>query len=274
MEKILKIKNLLCGYKNSFQLEIINFEVDRGMFLGIIGPNGSGKSTFLKSLCSEIKIQRGTIYLNNCDLVSLTTKERAKRIAVVSQKMEVSYMKTEDYVLLGRLPYKSNFQLFDSSTDTDIAHKYMNLCGVLNLKDKLLSEMSGGEQQLASIAKALAQEPELLLLDEPTSHLDLAHQMRILNLLQKLNEELNLSIIMIIHDLNLAAEFCKKLAIMKDGKIFTSGEASLVINQKIIEEVYNTSVLIQINSFTQKPTVSLVSDKTYEKAHEGKVWIA
>ncbi|MCK5700621.1 MAG: ABC transporter ATP-binding protein, partial [Cyclobacteriaceae bacterium] len=132
-------------------------------------------------------------------------------------------------------------------------------------KNKLMCELSGGEQQLAAIARALTQEPDLLLLDEPTSHLDISHQMQILNLIQQLNENMNLTVLMIIHDLNLAAEYCNYLVMMNDGEIFIKGEPKEVLNYNNIEEVYKTVVITHENPLSKKPVVLLVSEKTLNK---------
>src|SRR5690554_7187190 len=135
-------------------------------------------------------------------------RSKARRIAVVSQFVDAADISVEDYVLLGRLPYRAPFQFFEPQRDVLLARKYMRLTGIWKHRKKYLSQLSGGEQQLAAIAQALTQEPELLLLDEPTSHLDITHQVQVLNLIQRLNKELKLTVLMIIHDLNLAAEYC------------------------------------------------------------------
>ena len=137
----------------------------------------------------------------------------------------------------------------------------MKLTNVYRLKDKLLSQLSGGEQQLASIARALVQEPDLLLLDEPTSHLDITHQLQVLNLIQKLNEELKLSVLIIIHDLNLAGEYCDNLVLLKNGQIHSTGTPEEVLTYKNIEDVYNTVVVTQTNPLSGKPAIFLISEK-------------
>ncbi len=163
---------------------------------------------------------------------------------------------------MGRYPYKHNFQLFETDKDYKLAFKYMKLTNVFKFRNKLMSQLSGGEQQLVAIAKALTQEPELLLLDEPTSHLDISHQMQILNLIQQLNEDYNLTVLMIIHDLNLASEYCDYLIMMSNGEVFAKGTPEEVLNYSNIEKVYNAVVLTQENKLTKKPSIFLVSDRT------------
>jgi iron complex transport system ATP-binding protein len=263
--KFLEVNNLDCGYPKSFHLKGVNFSVEKGSFAGIIGPNGSGKSTTLKGITGEIKYKENQIILNNKDLSKISDIERAKKIAIVTQFTESIEISVEDYVLLGRLPYRGRFQFFDTKQDINIATKYMKLTGVYEKRHKMFSELSGGEQQLVSLAKALTQEPELLLLDEPTSHLDISHQVQVLDLAQKLSQELQLTLVMVIHDLNLASEYCDHLVLMKDGKIFTEGTPNEILNYKNIEDVYNTLVVTQKNPLSKKPAIFLVSQNSKTK---------
>jgi len=198
----------------------------------------------------------------NCPL---SYKKKAQKIAIVTQNIEASFITIEDYVLMGRLPYKGNYSFFETKKDYEIAYKYMKLTNTFHLKDKYMTELSGGEQQLASIARALTQEPDLLLLDEPTSHLDITHQVQILNLLQRLNADLQLSVLMIIHDLNLAGEYCDYLVMMNNGKIHTQGTPDEVLNYKNIEDVYDTIVVTEKNPLSGKPVILLVSEKILKR---------
>ena len=265
MPEFVKIDNLKCGYSGSFMLEKVSFEIKKGSFAGIIGPNGSGKTTLFKAITGEISVKDGNVFLNSTDTSIMSPRQKAQKIAIVTQNTEAANISVEDYVLMGRLPYKSHFQLFENSEDYALANKFMKLTGVLKLKNKLMFELSGGEQQLAAIARALTQEPELLLLDEPTSHLDISHQMQILNLIQQLNENLNLTVLMIIHDLNLASEYCNYLIMMNNGEVFVKGKPEEVLYYKNIEEVYKTVVITHENPLSKKPTILLVSEKTLKK---------
>ena len=162
---------------------------------------------------------------------------------------------------MGRMPYRKPFQFFDKAEDIDIAHHYMQLTNTYRLRDKSMAELSGGEQQMASIASALCQNPALLLLDEPTSHLDITHQVKFMNLMQKLNDELKLSVIMIVHDLTLAAEYCDYLIMMKNGRIHRKGSPENVLTYENIEHVYDTVVVVKINPVSGKPVVFPVSER-------------
>jgi iron complex transport system ATP-binding protein len=257
----LELKNANYGYDKSFHLSDVSFSIAKGQFSGIIGPNGSGKSTLLKGITGEIAVSQGQIFLNRTDLGQLPNKERSKKIAVVTQFTGFVDMTVEEYVLTGRIPYRRKYQFFESAKDFEIAFKYMELTDVVHLRNKKFSELSGGEQQLVSVAKALAQEPTLLLLDEPTSHLDISHQVQVLNLIQLLSHDLELTVMMVIHDLNLASEYCDYLVLMKDGHVFQHSTPKEILTYKNIEEVYNTVVITQDNPISGKPSVFLISNK-------------
>ena len=256
---MLQIDQLKCGYGNKFHITDISFRVKRGGFTGIIGPNGSGKTTLFRGITGEIEIDKGTILLDGKNLDRMQQRERARNMAIVTQEIENANISVEDYVLMGRLPYRSTFQFFESKEDYQIAEKYLKLTDVYHLKDKFMYQLSGGEKQLAAIARALTQQPRLLLLDEPTSHLDITHQVQVLNLIQRLNTELGLTVLMIIHDLNLAGEYCDHLVMMNKGHMNVSGKPEEVLNYKTIEEVYNTVVITKTNPLSRKPVVFLVS---------------
>lgn len=265
MNDFFQIKNFSCGYPGKFVLENVSFEISKGDFVGIIGPNGSGKTTLFKGISGELPALSGASKLNDKNLQQLSLKDKATNLAVVTQTIEIGSMTVEEYVLMGRIPYRSQFQFFETAEDIAIAEKYMELTGVTRLKHKFMNALSGGEQQLAGIARALTQEPQLLLLDEPTSHLDITHQVQILNLIRRLSRELGLTVLMIIHDLNLAGEYCDSLLMMQKGRMRKMGTPSEVLNYKDIEAVYDTVVITRINPVSGKPVVFLVSEEVIQK---------
>ena len=264
---ILNIQNLCCGYPK-FKLSDIQFEIPKGSFAGIIGPNGSGKTTLFRAITGTLNLISGKILLNDKNLRTLTPRMRAQNIAIVSQFIEAGEISVEDYVLMGRIPYHSRFSFFESEEDFRIARQYMEMTDTWQFKDRLMSELSGGEQQLAAIARALTQQPELLLLDEPTSHLDITHQVHILNVLQQLNQELGLSVLMVIHDLNLASEYCDRLILVNQGKVHMQGTPEEVLTFQNIEDVYQTVVVTQNNPLSGKPAVFLASRKVLKEIQE------
>jgi len=260
-----KIKNLTCGYGTKIVLYDISFNIDRGEFLGIIGPNGSGKTTLLRSLSRAIAPMKGDILVEGKDIRTSPLKELAKTIAVVSQNPPLNHMTVEEFVLLGRIPHYQRFQFLETKKDLEIAGRSMDLTGIFKLKDQSLSQISGGERQLVLIARALAQEPRVLLLDEPTAHLDIAHQVGILDLVKKLNKEFGLTVIMVLHDLNLASEYCRKLLLINKGRIHKTGRPAEVLDYQTIEEVYKTIVVVEKNPLSSKPYILLVSEEERQK---------
>lgn len=254
MDNFFSCDSVVCGY-GKFNLQKISFSIRKGCFAGIIGPNGSGKTTLFKGITGELPIKSGRITIDDSNFLKLKIKDRAKKLAIVNQNIETGDITVEDYVLLGRTPYHSQFQFFDNDKDFLIAEKYMKMTNVLQFRNKFLSELSGGEQQLAAIARALTQEPELLLLDEPTAHLDIAHQINILNLLRRLNREIGITVMLIIHDINLAGEYCEQLIMLKNGSMHSNGTPAEILTLKNIEDVYGAAVVSVTNPISGKPVI-------------------
>jgi len=270
MNDFLEIKDLVCGY-DSFTLQDISFSVPKGDFLGIIGPNGSGKTSLLRAITRILKTQKGEIYLQGENLRHLNVNALAKKIAVVSQNTTTHCIPVEDYVLLGRIPHHRRFQFLDSRQDMKIANKCMEMTGTLKFKNKDLGQLSGGERQLVLIARALAQEPELLLLDEPTSFLDISHQVHIMDLIKRLNRESGLTVITVLHDLNMAGEYCSRLLLMKEGHLYKIGTADEVLNYQYIEAVYQTLVVVGKSPVSSRPYIFVVSEHERLKQEQEKI---
>jgi len=255
---MLEIKNLICGYDSKFFLKDINFKVASGELVGIIGPNGSGKTTLLRAITRVLKPKSGEIFLEETNIWQLPLKELAKTTAVVSQGPETGFMSVEEFVLLGRIPYYKGFQFLETKSDLETAGRCMKLTDTFKFKDQPMNQLSGGERQLALVARALTQEPDLLLLDEPTAHLDITHQVGILDLIKRLNKELELTVIMVLHDLNLASEYCSRLILINNGRIHRMGRPEEVLTYQIIEEVYKTVVVVEENPISHKPHILIV----------------
>lgn len=268
----LEIKNMSCGYNDGFHLKSVNLALSKGAFAGIIGRNGSGKSTLFKGIVGDLPLREGKVVLNGLNINTLSLKSRAKLIAIVSQFIELSPISVEDYVLMGRIPYRRAFQFSYTDEDMEIATKYIELTGIAHLRKKMVTELSGGEQQIVAIACALTQQPALLLLDEPTSHLDITFQSKIMNLLQQLNEQEDLTIVMVIHDLNLAAEYCDHLTLMKSSEVLYQGVPNDVLTFHNIEKAYDAVVIVKNNPISGNPVVFPVSERTLNKYNKQKIW--
>jgi len=261
MGNILEIKNLVCGYVEKEIIKQVSFSAKEGEFLGIIGPNGSGKTTLLRSITGLLKYWEGEVLYNGRNISKIPLREFAQNVAVLPQILNINFSFTvEQLVLMGRYPYLKKFQSI-SKKDLDIAKNSMSLTDISHLTERRVGELSGGEWQRVLIAQALTQEPKLLLLDEPTTHLDITHQIETLDLVKKLNEEKGLTIVVVLHDLNLASEHCEKIIMLENGEIYREGTPEEDLTYKNIEEVYKTIVVVIENPVSKKPHVVLIPGK-------------
>ncbi|MBA3066777.1 ABC transporter ATP-binding protein, partial [bacterium] len=233
---MLSVNGLTCGYGSKIVLRDISFTAEPGEVMGIIGPNGSGKTTLLRAITRVIKLSKGKVLFDGKDIKQMGFRELAGKVAVVSQSIETGYITVEDFVLLGRIPHYGKFQFLETKKDIEIAEKYMLLTDTLRFKDRTMEKISGGERQLALIARALCQETKVLILDEPTAHLDITHQAAILDLVRRLNRDMGLTVIMVLHDLNLASEYCDRLTLINNGEIHSIGVPAEVLNYQNIED--------------------------------------
>lgn len=255
---VISVNNLACGYHKTTVLKNISLEVKSSSFLGIIGPNGSGKSTLLRAMSRTLKPFSGNIYYEQKNIYQLTQAIMARDFAFVPQDTIFNFQFTVwELVLMGRIPFLSRMQA-ESRGDLEIVRESMRITDTLKLSHRLVSELSAGERQMVIVAKALAQQPKVLFLDEPTSHLDIGHQVKILNLLKELNRKNKITIIMVLHDLNLASEYCDKLLLLNKGEVYKLGTPAEVLNFTNIEEVYQTLVLVNKNPISGNPHVLLV----------------
>lgn len=241
---MLKLKNLSCGYAQKTVLTNINLDIKKGQIIGIVGPNGCGKSTLVKTIASLLTPLSGEIFFKDKNIAELKPKDLAKEITLLRQMSQMPPFTALDFVLTGRIPYRSEFSLQETKSDYLQALRCMRITGTHSFKDSIVSRLSGGEQQLCKIAKALAQDPDLLVMDEPNTGLDITHQLQIMNLMRKLNKKFSLTLIMVLHDLNLAASYCDRIAMIKDGGIYDFDIPEKVITQQNIEDVYNTTVTV------------------------------
>jgi iron complex transport system ATP-binding protein len=257
---MLRVENLTAGYESGFAVRQVNMQVRTGQMFGIIGPNGAGKTTLLRALTRQIVPRQGQVLVDGRDLWSVPLKELARKMAVVSQNVPAGDLDVWGCVLVGRLPHFASFQFRESHSDRQIAEQAMRMAGAWMFRDRLMDELSGGERQLVVIARALAQQPSLLLLDEPIAHLDIGHQLQVLDLLRRLNAELGLTIVMVLHDLNLAAEYCDALVLLDEGRVHKHGPPAEVLTYRTIETVYKTVVVVGRNPVSEKPYVCPVPE--------------
>lgn len=224
-------------------LENLDFSLDRGKFAAIIGPNGSGKSTLLKLLAGSLTPSKGRVESAGLDVSRASAKERAKRIAYLPQnEPEEAPFTALELVLMGRFPYQGLLP-FDRVSDVDVARTCLSAVEAAPLANRLLAEMSGGERQRVHLARALAQEPTLLLLDEPASSLDLHHQVEIYRLLKRLNQTEEKTVVLVSHDLNLPASFADLIVVLHERKIHAVGPPREILRSNILEPVYGTRIL-------------------------------
>ncbi len=240
---VLKVEQLICGYDKKPIVKDVSFAVHDGEFVGIVGPNGSGKTTLLRSLIGLLKVTAGSIIVGSHRIENIERKELAKRLAFVPQLMEpVVGFTVEEFVMLGRTPYFKRFS-FEQEDDHKAVDWAIEELKLGSYRNRQVTELSGGEFQRVAIARALAQKPKALLLDEPTSHLDIRYQVSICKLLRRLRS--HRSIVATFHDLNLAARFCDRLILLKHGQLIAEGIPSEVITPKNIWQAYHIKVLVK-----------------------------
>lgn len=243
-EASLEVKDLSFSYGKRCVLKDVTFEVGTGEFVGVLGPNGSGKSTLLNCLSGLLVPDREKVRVCGKDVAVMGSNEMARLVAIVPQDSSMNFAFTvEDIVLMGRYSHISRFQ-FEDARDYEVAEEAMRATGVWRLRGRLVTDLSGGERQRVIIARALAQEPKVLLLDEPTTHLDIRHQLEVLGLIKELNDERGLTVLSVFHDLNLAARFCDRLFLMDDGAIMAKGTPEEVLTDKNVERTFQVDAKI------------------------------
>ncbi len=255
---VFKIHGVQCSYGSHRALKGVSFDIEPGTFLGIVGPNAAGKSTLMKTIAATLKPVQGVVYFQGEDLTEISRKDLAKQVAVVPQEIEMHFPFTVmEVVLMGRHPHLGRFDSEDED-DYKIAEQAMKDANCLHLKERSVLELSGGERQKVVLARALAQDPQIILLDEPVAHLDLNAQLEVLNLLKKMNTEHNVTVVGILHDLNLAAQFCQQLMILRGGEVYAAGLPEAVLTVENIKDVYNTDVMVIKHPLTGAPQIVIL----------------
>jgi iron complex transport system ATP-binding protein len=256
---MLDVNCICCGYGQTDVLKDVSFSVEKGECIGIIGPNGSGKSTLLKAMSKILKPTSGSVVLLGKGLDQYSSKELARNMAVVPQDAGVEFdFSCLDIVTMGRSPHMKRFEI-EGKKDMDIVRQSMELTNTWGLRDRPYSQVSGGERQRLTIARALAQQPSVLLLDEPVSHLDIEHQIEVLDLVERLKKEKGIMVVMILHDLNLAARYCDRLILLSGNSILAGGRPDEVLTEANIACAFHARVLIRKHPLTGYLYVTLLN---------------
>lgn len=264
----IEVKNLSIAYDESLIVDNLNVRIPEGKITTIIGPNGCGKSTILKSLGRIMKPQNGMIYINGDDIRELSTKEIAKRMAVLPQSPQSpNGLTVGELVAYGRYPHQKGFGNL-TPEDKKIVSWALDATKISAFENRPVDTLSGGQRQRVWIAMALAQQTSLILLDEPTTYLDLSHQLEILELLYDLNKKQGSTIVMVIHDLNLAARFADYMIAISSGEIISSGRPDDVMNSSVLKKTFNIDAEIVKDPRTHRPvciTYNLIKTNNYKE---------
>jgi len=261
MNAAIEIKGLGYSYGNSVVLKDLSFSVPKGEFFVIIGPNGSGKTTLMKVISGIMRPQNGQLEIFGRDIKTYSRKDLAKTIAFVPQMAQVDFpFSVMEVILLGRSPHLGVLGL-EQERDLMIAEQAMSFTGVEYLASRNMDQLSGGEIQRVFIARAICQEPQIMLLDEPTASLDLAHQIRVMDLMERLKQEKRITVVIVSHDVNLAAMYGERLLLLKDGEMVSCGFPGEVLTYKTLEHTYGCRLLVDKSPVGKFPRVTLVPEK-------------
>lgn len=238
-ENIIEIKNLSFGYEKNPILSDFSLSIQEGSFWAILGPNGSGKTTLINLIANLLKPATGEIFIDNIEIKNYSTKKLAQKIAVVPQHQELIYDITVfDLIMMGRNPHQNRWET-GNANDLKIVNEVLVKCDLTHLKHRMTKQLSGGEFQRTIIARAMAQQSKIILLDEPLSNLDIAHKFETMELITRLNKEEKCTIIIILHDLNFVENYIPNTILLKDGNIFAQGKTAQILNESNLKAVFN-----------------------------------
>jgi iron complex transport system ATP-binding protein len=253
------LKEVSFSYGNCWSLEGISFGLEKGELVGMIGPNGSGKSTLLRIMDGLIRTDTGEVLLLNRPISSYRRYEVARQIAMVPQESIFRFaFSAIEVVLMGRFAHRGLFP-FEGKEDLEIARESMRLTGTLDLERRSIHELSGGEKQRVLIARALTQKAQFILLDEPTSQLDIRHKVEIFELIASLARTQGFGLVVVSHDISLAAQYCHRMLLLHEGRMFRIGSPDEVVTTDTISEVYQCPVMVDKNPITRTPRVTVLS---------------
>jgi iron complex transport system ATP-binding protein len=267
-EPVVKITNLGFTVSGSRILRGVDLEVREGEFLGIIGPNGAGKTTLLRLLLGIYTPSEGTVKMMGKSLTEMNGRERAKICSYLSQDVITTFpYPVIDIILMGRYPYRTRFSA-EKEQDLEIARRALSYVGMSHLEDRYFNELSGGERQLVLFAKVLAQESRILVLDEPTSNLDIKHQDQFFSMALELTGEKK-AVLAAVHNLDIASQYCSRLLLLEEGRIAAEGRPEEVLKSDILDRVYRTETIVSRNASTGSLVVNVMP--SIRKKRHGKI---
>jgi iron complex transport system ATP-binding protein len=267
----LEVRDVSAGYNSESVIAGISFAVADGDFLGLVGPNGSGKSTVVRVMSHVLRPRGGEVLLDGRDMYHMRTADVARRVAIVPQDSAFHFdYSVLEVVLMGRSPHMGRFAL-EGAGDYAAVERAMQLTGIAHLAQRPVTNTSGGERQRVAIARALAQGPQLLILDEPTAHLDINHQIEVLDLVRTLNRDQGVAVLVVMHDLNLAAQYCERMLLLHHGRLLAQGPAQEVITAQHVRQAYGAEVTVKRHPVTGRPYFTLLSRLPLEAPRDGSV---
>ncbi|MGI8787314.1 MAG: ABC transporter ATP-binding protein [Pyrinomonadaceae bacterium] len=255
---MLEVQNISINYGVCAVVQNVSFALEAGKIIAVLGANGAGKTTILKSLNGNLPTTSGVIFLDGKNLNDYSRREIAQKITVIAQETETKFpVSVLEFVLSGRFAHGAAFG-WESETDLQIALECLRICDLENYANRLMNQLSGGERQRAVLARALATEAGIFLLDEPTANLDLAHQAMMFRLINERCKKCDSAAVIITHDLNLASEFADEIVLLKNGKIAAKGKPEIVLTDENLFEVFNVKVLLDENPASKKRRVTTI----------------
>ncbi len=253
MQTAFRMENLASGYEHVRVFEGLNLTIEEGKVTTIIGPNGCGKSTLLKTIGRILKKQQGTVYLQEQNMQNLSTKDIAKKLAILSQTpVAPGQLKVEELIAYGRYPHRNNVNRL-TNKDEEMIKWALTVTNTMEYRNRELAQLSGGQRQRVWLAMALAQETNILLLDEPTTYLDMAHQLEVLDIVKSLNEQHDCTIVMVLHDINHAARYSDHLIAMQKGIIIQTGTPQEIVSAEVMRKVFHIDARIMEDPVTNTP---------------------
>jgi len=253
MKNVLAAENIQVKIKDKQIIDDISFSIEPGKIYSIIGPNGSGKTTLLRAISRNLKPNHGSVYLKGKNIFKSPSKHTARIMAVLTQVHSgMNDVTVSQLISYGRFAHRDWWKGKEQQ-DSEIIDECIEKTNLTEFRNRKINTLSGGERQRAWIAMALAQKPELLIMDEPTTFLDISHQLEVMELISKLNQEGSITILMVLHDINHAARFSDELFVIKEGKLYAKGRPWEIINPKLLQEVFNVEASITEDEEMKKP---------------------